>query len=283
MTPPGYNRSMPGKLRGLLVGVSLVWTAACTQYEYEEEFQLAADGSGTVRISGSERLWRGIHDLEDEGNGLSLAAVGSYYGVEPLRITSLTETERDGQRYLHVQLDFDRIDAFCEHPANRHRHCAFEPLENHNQLRGQFGMAPARVRSSQELADGVASSAHDLDPPSVAFRFHLPSIVQFHNGVELERGNIVRWQTSVEDYLAGEQVPVEVRMDNQSILALTLRIVLISVAIVLAALVLTLAWLYRKGRRQLFSEQQSGRTSPTSATNQNLHGVSEPLGQPAEE
>ena len=74
------------------------------------------------------------------------------------------------------------------------------------------------------------------------------------HGNELERGNIVRWQATVDDYLRGKEMPVEVRMDNQSILALTLRIVLLSVAFVLGGILLALTLLHRKGVRQLRAE-----------------------------
>jgi len=58
----------------------------------------------------------------------------------------------------------------------------------------------------------------------VAFRIHVPSVVEYHNaGPEnLRRGNIVVWEQPLADRLRGEPLELEVRMQPQSILYRTL-------------------------------------------------------------
>jgi hypothetical protein len=64
----------------------------------------------------------------------------------------------------------------------------------------------------------------------VAFRLHLPSRILDHNArditgdepLDVERGNILRWEQELTDRLDGRPLVIEVRMDAQSILYRTL-------------------------------------------------------------
>lgn len=243
--------------RFVRLGLCLTLLGSCTRYDYEEEFRIDADGSGTVRVSASEKLWRGIHNLGRDGEELTTASVEQLYQSESLRISSVTETRRLGEKFVHVQMDFDALDDFCNHPANRHRDCGLHAFDDHIQLRGDFGLSPRSLATPSEPSSRVAPSTDRTEAPQVAFRFHLPAVVLFHNGDELERGNIVRWQEPARDYLAGKAVPIEVRMDNQSILALTLWIVFLSVLLVAGAILASLAYLHQKGSRQLRAEAEA--------------------------
>ena len=84
----------------------------------------------------------------------------------------------------------------------------------------------------------------------VAVRLHVPAKIQFHNAPSklVERGNIVSWEQSLQDRLAGKPLRVEVRMERNSILAWTLTIFGASAAAAVALFVLVIWWVRRKGR-----------------------------------
>jgi hypothetical protein len=84
----------------------------------------------------------------------------------------------------------------------------------------------------------------------VAVRLHLPSRIEFHNAPSktVDRGNIVGWEQSMRDRLAGVPLDIEVQMQPGTILVSTLSVFAASVGLALAALVGVAWWLVRKGR-----------------------------------
>jgi len=91
------------------------------------------------------------------------------------------------------------------------------------------------------------------DPPwagdeLVVFRMHLPSEVTFHNApTGTERGNILEWEQSLADRLAGKPVEIQVNLEPTSILATTLLLFGATVAAAAAALMAAVWWIRRRG------------------------------------
>jgi hypothetical protein len=85
----------------------------------------------------------------------------------------------------------------------------------------------------------------------VAVRLHLPSRIAYHNAPSktIERGNIIRWEQTLAERLAGNPIDIEVHMETQSILVRTLA--LFGSMVALAALTFaTVIWLVmRRGKR----------------------------------
>ena len=89
---------------------------------------------------------------------------------------------------------------------------------------------PGRSRRLQAGGRGQAgrgARTEDADwtgDELVAFRIHVPSVVEYHNAgpANLRRGNIVVWEQSLGDRLRGAPLELEVRMQPQSILYRTL-------------------------------------------------------------
>jgi hypothetical protein len=90
----------------------------------------------------------------------------------------------------------------------------------------------------------------------VAIKLHVPSRVRYHNvrrledGVvgDIERGNILTWESRLSDRLAGTPIDVDVKMDPQSILNQTLWLfggAFLAAAIVMSGLIW---WTVRRGR-----------------------------------
>jgi hypothetical protein len=86
----------------------------------------------------------------------------------------------------------------------------------------------------------------------VAFRVHLPSVVEYHNAGpdNLRRGNIVVYEQSLKDRLLGRPLEIEVRMQPRSILYSTL-ILFASMFAAAAALFALVIWrVVRAGQKK---------------------------------
>ena len=84
----------------------------------------------------------------------------------------------------------------------------------------------------------------------VAVRLHVPSQIRYHNAPtrEIQRGNILAWEQTLSDRLAGRTLDIEVRMDAQSILARTMLVFGVSVGAALLLLAAIIWWVVRTGR-----------------------------------
>jgi hypothetical protein len=82
----------------------------------------------------------------------------------------------------------------------------------------------------------------------VAFRFHLPSRIPFHNAPsrEIERGNIVRWEQPLDSRLQGQPLAIEVHMETESILVQTLLLFAITMVAALATMALAVWFVMRR-------------------------------------
>ncbi len=86
----------------------------------------------------------------------------------------------------------------------------------------------------------------------VAFRVHVPSVVEYHNAGpdNLRRGNIVVWEQALQDRLRGEPLELEVQMQPRSILYRTL-ILFASMLAAVALLFGVVIWrVVRAGRKK---------------------------------
>ena len=82
----------------------------------------------------------------------------------------------------------------------------------------------------------------------VAFRVHLPSKITFHNSQNFERGNTLVWEQRLRDRLAGAPLHLDARMETQSILYRTLWLFAGTFLAAIAALMMIVWWIGRKGR-----------------------------------
>ena len=213
--------------------------AACESYEYEEEVFLETDGSGNLRISGTQELLGVIHDVEAP----SVSSMRARFEDPALRIDSVRETSRDGRQYIHVLGRFEDFNALCRHAAFRARDCGLR-------------------RGDEELSlflsvPGVtAERPSDVEPDDVlAFRFHFPSSVRFHNSRDdIERGNIIRWQRTAEELFGGDELRIEARFERRSVFTTTVIILGTALGFVVLTASVALYWMTRKGRRQLEDE-----------------------------
>jgi hypothetical protein len=226
----------------LLLAVSL---NGCLTYEFEHEFWLRVDGSGSVNVTGRPALWtalKGLGSPEDPDATATREAVRELFESSGLRVKRVTLTQRRGQPYLFVSAEFPDVNRLSYTPAFPDLRVVLLDKRGRLHLEGSW----QRPLDAPDIGD------RDRDG-LMAVRFHVPSKVYSHkNAAEgVERGNILAWRQEVSAALAGGRLEFGALMDERSILFSTVR--LFAGAVLLAAVLLGVAlWAaIRRGRRDL--------------------------------
>jgi hypothetical protein len=209
----------------------------CVAYEYEHEFWLRVDGSGTVNVTGRPELWtafKGASLPADEDGAKQ--AVRRLFEDSGLRVRRVSLTHREGRPYLFVSADFTDVNRLNGTAAFPDLKIGLRPDGEHLRLEGSW--SPPAVRGS---------------PPDfglMAVRFHLPSKVYEHkNAMEgVERGNIVGWRQEMRAALDRHGLDFGATIDRRSILVSTVGLFAAAIVIALSLLGGLIAWTARRGR-----------------------------------
>jgi hypothetical protein len=242
LRPGHYN---PTPVTRPLLALLLLAAApkACVVYEYEHEFWLRVDGSGSVNVSGRPELWRAFKGLpvsaDADAESLRGAARQLFEGAG-LRVRRVTVTRRAGRPQLFVAADFADLNRLGGSAAFRDLVLSLRRAEGRLELEGAW-------QRPEGFPDPDADSLAGL----MAVRFHLPSKVYAHkNAFEgVERGNIVSWRQGLELAVRGERLELGATLDARSILGSTLTLFAAAIVVALALLGLALWLTARRGRR----------------------------------
>src|SRR5262245_28961153 len=226
-----------------LVAVVLLATGAraCLTYEYEHEFWLRVNGSGTVNVTGRPALWaafKGLGRAEDPEGTATRDAARVLFERSGLRVKRVTLTHRGGEPYLFVSADFDDVNRLAGTPA-------FPDLK----------MGVRRDGEKLILEGTWAGPAASVPPEHreglMAVRFHLPSKVFSHKNAfgGVERGNIVGWRQDVARALQGGTLDFGAEMSGRSILFSTVTLFAAAIAGGLGILAAALYLAFRRGRK----------------------------------
>ena len=240
--PVSESRPMLPRLAAtLLMAAGL---QGCLTYEYEHEFWLRVDGSGTVNVTGRPALWAAFKELGDprDPRAVTPQSVRTLLERAGLRVRRAVVTRRGGRPYLFVSADFRDLNALSGSPAFKDLRVALVREGERLRLEGQWRSPLSSPAPPPEESEGL-----------MAVRFHLPSKLYEHKNATdgVERGNIVGWRQDVAAAIRGEPLLFGAVMDQRSILLST--VALFGGAIALAALILSLAVyaVVRRGRRDL--------------------------------
>src|SRR5512144_1955365 len=159
---------MPKALAAMLLALSL---RGCITYEYEHEFWLDVDGSGTVYVTGRPSLWAAFKGLPaaDDRPDESRRAARQLFERSGFRVRRVTWTHRRGRPYLFVSADFDDLNRVARSEAFRDLEIGLTPSGENLSLEGQWHLPPG-------LGPPPAADRGGL----MAVRFHLPSKVYEH-------------------------------------------------------------------------------------------------------
>src|SRR4051812_10396888 len=108
---------MARALVALLLALGL---RGCVAYEFEHEFWIRADGSGSVNVTARPELWaamKGLRGLSATDEAGSLRALRAVFESSGLRVRRVTLTHRAGRPYLFVAADFADVNRLGGTPA----------------------------------------------------------------------------------------------------------------------------------------------------------------------
>jgi hypothetical protein len=213
------------------------------EYEYEEEIYLKVDGSATVVVNASLAALsalRGAPSFDDGAAGVDRDAVRRFFESPVTDVGRVSKPwTRHGRQFVQVRVTTSDIRTLSKSVPFAWSTYAF--AERGETVTFVQALGPATLPNATGPWQG-----NEL----VAVRLHVPAKIQFHNAPSklVERGNIVSWEQSLKDRLAGKPLRVEVRMERNSILAWTLTIFGASAAAAAALFVLVIWWVRRQGR-----------------------------------
>jgi hypothetical protein len=212
-------------------------------YEYDHEFWIRVDGTGTVYVSGRPARWAAFKGLaEPEGDDLrpALERARALFEGSGLHVRRATLTRRRGRPYLFVAADFDDVNKLSATPAFPDLRIALRATHGRLRLEGRWAAPSGMPPVGADERDGL-----------IALRFHLPSKIYDHDNAfdGVERSNIVAWRQDVAQALDGKALAFGASLDARSILGSTVR--LFAAAIVTALLILAaiLFLVMRRGQR----------------------------------
>jgi hypothetical protein len=231
---------MLGRLAALVLLLSGL--RSCVAYEYEHEFWLEVDGSGTVFVTGQPALWGAFKGLDrpQRDAGELRQAARDLFERSGLRVRRVTVTHRRGRSYLFVAADFDDVNRLPGTPAFPDLDLRLTPATERLRLAGAW--RPPRPPPAGTASEGL-----------MAVRFHLPSKIFHHQNAfdGVERGNIVSWRQDLAQGLAGQPLPFGAEMDRRSILLSTVSLFAAAIVAGLGLLGLAVFWVRRAGRRRI--------------------------------
>jgi hypothetical protein len=225
----------------ILLSLAFVSLIGCVRYEYDHEFQLRLDGTGSAKITGQPIFWswcKGIGSTDDPSGTVNDASVRQVLESAGLRVRRVITTQRNGNTYVSASVDFSDINQAANSAAFPDLGLRLERQGDRYVLRGVWRCA--------YIPPGAANAT----PGLVAVRFHLPSKVYAHdnaaNGVE--RGNILTWREETAQALSGRELRFGAVMDQRSILHSTILLFAASIAMAVVCIAVTLWLVSRRGR-----------------------------------
>ena len=211
-------------------------------YEYDERVDLSLDGSAVIDVNASLAALVALHgarlDLDPEAR-FDRRAIRQLFEGQGVTIAEIGAFRRYGRRFTHVRLLVNDIRRLSQ----------IAPL---SWSRYSLERTDREYRFVQIVGPPVRGDVGDVGwtgDEVVAFRLHLPSKINFHNSPDdLERGNILVWEQTLRDRLAGAPLHMEARMETQSILYRTLWLFAGTFLAAMAVLGILIWWVGRKGR-----------------------------------
>lgn len=218
---------------GVLVG--------CPQYEYVEDIFLHVDGSGEMRITGSQKVFTALFGL---GPSATEDELEELFDSDELEVVSTDTMTARGCTFFRVRARFEDLTRLAQHRAFQGRAYSLERARDVLYLEARIGGTSVAGRGNDQCGNG-----------RVAFRIHFPSPVRSHNSpTGVERGNRIRWEQAVSERLDGQLLVVQAHFERRTVFGTTWRLLAVSLGIVAVVVGGSLYILVRIGRRELAEE-----------------------------
>jgi len=233
---------------GVLVALLALTSSGCgrgllKQFEYDEDVYLALDGSATIYLNGSLPAFVALRGADFDVNPAARFdkdRIAAFFAGPGVRVVRVTSSRRQGRRFAHVRLEVDDIRKLPQTRPFSWATIRFDRMDAGYRYREDLGASANKV-----VAD-VGWKGTEL----VGFRLHLPSKIAYHNAGpdNLLRGNILAWEQTLSERLAGQMLEMEARMEPTTILYHTLWLFLGSMSAAFAVLALIIWWVVKKGK-----------------------------------
>lgn len=216
------------------------------QYEYDEDIYLSLDGSATVYVNASLPALvalRGVNLDTSPTARFDRNQIAALYESPGVHVVRVSTSRQRGRRFAHVRLEVSDIRKLAGDRMFSWATIRFERKDGLFRFREDLGP------SAGKAVGDVGWTGKEL----VGFRLHLPSKITYHNAGEdnLLRGNILVWDQSLTDRLAGVPLEMDARMEPTSILYYTVWLFLGSMGAAFGVLALIIWWVVRRGRDRL--------------------------------
>ena len=207
-------------------------------YEFEHEFWVRTDGSGSFVITAPPWVWNAVKNVGDPANldaTVNERTVAALFENTAISNTRVRKVTRGGRAYITVAADFSDLNALA---GSR----AFPDLEIALRHEGE------RLRLAGVWRRPAAGgAARGDDSGLMAVRFHLPSEIFEHKNAfqGVERVNILSWRQDLRRGLSGSPVEFGATMGTTSVLSATLGLFVLAILTGLAlmgALLYFFAW-----------------------------------------
>lgn len=219
------------------------------QFEYDEDLYLALDGTATIYVNGSLPAFVALRGADFDLNPAARFdkdRVAAFFASPGVRVVRVTSSRRQGRRFAHVRLEVDDIRKLPQMRAFSWATVRFDRMDTLYRFREDLGAS----------ANKAVRAAGWKGTELVGFRLHLPSKIAYHNAGpdNLLRGNILVWEQTLPERLAGQPLEMEARMEPTTILYHTLWLFLGSMSAALAVLGLIIWWVVKKGKDRVATE-----------------------------
>jgi hypothetical protein len=212
------------------------------EYEYQEDIYPSLDGSATVYITGSIPALVALDALPlstDPISPVDRAKLRAMFSGPHVTASNLSLFRRHGRRFLSLRVDTGDLRRLSE----------IAPLSRETY---DFSKTDGGYRLTVQVAPSAGLPIPDVGwrgDERVGFRLHIPSKIESHNTLERNflSGNILVWEQSLADRLAGVPLRLEVRMQPESILYRTLWLFALSAGSAVVCFLLFMWWVSRRG------------------------------------
>ena len=256
---PIHNRNPMRVLRAFVVIAALAG-ASCTaifgkQYEYEEQWTIATDGSAVVIIDASVPALvalRGVALNPSPTARIDTKEVRAAFEAMHCQVDRVAQPwRRDGRRFVQVLLSVDDVRRAGTCDALSWSHYSLDREETTRSIHYHQVVGPPAAGGNPGTPTWNGSEL-------VAIKLHLPSKITYQNVKRLEdgsngtteRGNILTWEQRFADRRAGAPIDIDVVMDAESILYRTLWLFGGAMALAILVMIAAASWIIRIGRRR---------------------------------
>lgn len=176
-----------------------VAVSGCATQEFEHEFWLRTDGSGSFKVTAPAWVWnavKNVGDARDLEKTVNEETVGALFKDPAILKPRVKRETRGGHSYLEVAGSFSNINSLVGTRAFPDLVVAMRPEGGRLRL---FGVWRRPQSSGTAQGDGTGL---------MGVKFHMPSEIYSHRNASsgVERGNILSWRQNLSGGIAGSPI-----------------------------------------------------------------------------